>query len=350
MKQSPGCCRAYADEESAYRLDDGGRSSARCGDKITERVSRPSSSVRMIPKAASPRKRWVVLGCVVAMSITLIGVSGAHGANNRKPAGSSDSSASASPSPDSTSSPAITSSPQTPADNAADDGWPLPPLVAGDWVTPDKQASQDLIDRLVKLASTPETKWIETWARRIIQFRTKQLSFYPGAKLCEGLVPPVDHGAASIFSFILLKDGIISFLSGTAQNIHLLNRHIPVELRTREQVESYLRFFTAAIFGDYSNFRIVDGLEDPLWARDTSEADKQRAAKYIRPLLMDQLDDGRWKANVTMQYSTALFSAVLYILPTGMIEMADDVPIAANLPLRREAFNGPLRYEVGLYK
>jgi hypothetical protein len=48
-----------------------------------------------------------------------------------------------------------------------------------------------------------------------------------------------------------------------------------------------------------------------------------------------------------------LSSVIFYVDPTAdstKVEMADDVTVTSNLPLRREAFNGPLRYEIGLYK
>jgi hypothetical protein len=272
-----------------------------------------------------------------------------HDAANSNLANQTSPAASSSPVPGGAASSANTSTSPTHIANSAYEGWPLPPLVAGDWVAVDKQASRNLLDRLVEHSPTD---LIRT-ARQITQFRTKRLPFYPGAKLCEGLVPAAGSGEASIFSFILLPDGTVTLLDGTAPPVHHLDENVPVALDTREQVETYLRFFAAAIFANGGNFRIVDAVEDPLWARDASESDKQKAAKYIRPLALERLEDGRWKASATVQFGTALSSVIFYVDPTGdtsKIEMADDVTVTSNLPLRREAFNGPLRYEIGLYK
>lgn len=252
-------------------------------------------------------------------------------------------------SPIAVASPTPSAAAPTPVVNAALDGWPLPPLVGGEWVAVDKQGARTLLDQLV--AHSPSNA-VGT-AQQITRFRTKSLSFYPGAKLCEGLVPAAGSGEASIFSFILLQDGTVTLLDGTATPIQGLDENAPVALDTPEQSESYLRFFAAAIFANGGNFRIVDGVDDPLWARDATASDKQRAATYIRPLALNRLDDGRWKANATVQYGTTLSSVVFYLDPNGeatKVEMTDDVTVASNLPLRREAFNGPLRYEIGLYK
>jgi hypothetical protein len=239
--------------------------------------------------------------------------------------------------------------PLTPAANLAYDGWPLPPLAPGKWVAEDKQAARNLLDRLVEHVPS---NLIET-ARTITRFRTLRLSFYPGAKLCEGLVPAVGSSDASIFSFIVLSDRTVKLLDGTVAPIHDLDADVPVMLNTKESAEAYLRFFSAAIFANGGNFRIIDASNDALWARDASEADKQKAEKYVRPLAVERLDDGRWKASATVQFGTALSSVVFYIDPnddTTKIKMSDDVTLASNLPLRREEFNGPLRHEIGLYK
>jgi hypothetical protein len=303
---------------------------------------------RAVASPSSKHKKLCnILSSVIVVSVTLMGGCITRETNNSNPSNQTSTPVSSNPSP--SSNPSLVIASPTPVANSTDNGWPLPPLVTGDWVAADKQASRNLLDRLT--AHTPPD--LLGTARQITQFRTERLSFYPGAKLCEGLVPAAGSGEASIFSFILLQDGTVTLLDGTAAPIHELDENVPVALDTRERSESYIRFFAAAIFANGGNFRIVDGVEDPLWARDASESDRQRAAKYIRPLALNQLDDGRWKANATVQYGTALSSVVFYVDPAGdttKVEMTDDVTVASNLPLRREAFNGPLRYEIGLYK
>ena len=144
MNQCPGCCHTHADEELTYCLDEGANLSARCDDKITEQMSQPNNSISLPLKAASPQKRWIILGSVVAALITLMSGYGAHGAGKTELANQNSLPASASPDPGITSSPTITSASQAPVVNSADDDWPLPPVAAGNRVALDKQAAQDL--------------------------------------------------------------------------------------------------------------------------------------------------------------------------------------------------------------
>jgi hypothetical protein len=312
--------------------------------------SQPSSNSTASEVAAlqseSYQRRSLCLGSIMGVLLVLLGGCITRDSSSSNPSSSTPPLAVASPSPSVTASPTNTSAAPTPVANAAVDGWPLPPLVGGDWVAVDKQGARTLLDHLVE--RTPPS--LVGTAQQITRFRTKLLPFYPGAKLCEGLVPATGSNGASIFSFILLPDNSVTLLDGTVAPIHELDESVPVALDKREQSEAYLRFFAAAVFATGGNFRIVDRMEDPLWAADAADSDKQRAAKYIRPLALEQLDDGRWKANATVQYGTALSSVVFYVEPSGNTSMAEDVTVAKDLPLRRESFNGPLRYEIGLYK
>jgi len=221
--------------------------------------------------------------------------------------------------------------------------WPLQPLVAGDWTTVDNQASQELRSRLMQNAPP---QWREA-ARNITQFRTKQLTCYSGAKLCEGLVPRAGSSEAGILTCILIRDGAMTLLSGKSSTIHDLNKSVPIKLNTQEYAEDYLRFFCAAITAELGNFHIFERVEDLAWERDAPESKKQQVAKGIKPLVIERLDDGRWKASATIQYGPSVFNATLYLDITGNVDMTDDLAIASNLPLQQESFNGPLRYRHG---
>jgi len=228
---------------------------------------------------------------------------------------------------------------------SATEVWPLPPLVAGKWEDADKQTARNLLDQLQQGASADDLGT----ARQITKFRTMPLSFYPGAKLCEGLVPSSSAGTG-IFTFVVLNDGRVFLLNGTAQPIYDLDTKAPFSIDTAQLAEAYLRFYAAAVYSNKGNFRIVDGSGDLLWARDASEADKQLASKKIRPLVLNLGEDGRWHASANVQFGTGIWSAVFDIYSTGQVVMSNDWSLASNLPLRRDAFNGPLRYELMLYK
>ncbi len=47
-------------------------------------------------------------------------------------------------------------------------------------------------------------------------------------------------------------------------------------------------------------------------------------------------DDGHFGFEVTIRYADALFKSWMEVHPGGMIEMKDDEPIAADLPIRSD--------------
>ena len=48
-------------------------------------------------------------------------------------------------------------------------------------------------------------------------------------------------------------------------------------------------------------------------------------------------DAGNWMCDAVVYYSNALFIANFSVQPSGMIEMLDDEPIAADLPIKIDA-------------
>jgi hypothetical protein len=219
--------------------------------------------------------------------------------------------------------------------------WALPPLVSGNWLAVGPEVTNNLRATLVK--SSPE---MAALGRRITQFRTRQLSFYPGARLYEGQLPASATEVAGVCSFIVLKDGTITPLNGKSVPIHQLNARVPIGLRTNQDVESYLRFFSSETFGDDGSFRIVDTLEDISWARNVSDSQRQIAAGRIMQLTLSKLAPGKWQATATVQYGDTLFESVFTIRDNGVVDMIKDKPLVGNLDVRHEAFTGLVRHEV----
>lgn len=225
---------------------------------------------------------------------------------------------------------------------AASMAWGYEPLIAGGWEAPDESASQSIYDNLLK--SVP-ARWAGP-AKRITQFRRTKLSFYPDAYLYEGLVPADNFNKGGVFSFIVSAGGKITLLDGSSPPIHRLNAEFPLKLDSDEQAEDYLRFFHAAVYGSEGDFHIVDNGSDLLWEKDVSVSNRQIVEKHIKPLLIERIKEGVWHFEVTIQYSDAVFYAKMELRAGGMVEMIEDQPFSADLPLRRQAFDGPLRHEV----
>ena len=66
----------------------------------------------------------------------------------------------------------------------------------------------------------------------------------------------------------------------------------------------------------------------------------------MRPLGLERLDqDGRPVYAGTILFGTGLFRATLSLHPrSGRVELLVNEPIAEALPIRREGFDGPIRY------
>lgn len=224
---------------------------------------------------------------------------------------------------------------------AAKDGFPMPPVIPGIWKTLDRQASQILTDQLEKSA-LPGSKGV---AGKITKLRTKQLSFYPAATLCEGVVAADHPDPNGTITFVAFQGGVVLF-DGTSVPVRDLNKRLLLSIDTKEKAQEYVRFYTALVFGAEGSFRIIDSVSNLGWEQSATEEEKRKVGGIIQPFLATRLDDMRWQVTATVQYSSALYNVVFFAKPSGEVEMADDTPIAVDLPLRRQRFAGHLRREV----
>src|SRR4029077_1991780 len=83
------------------------------------------------------------------------------------------------------------------------------------------------------------------------------------------------------------------------------------------------------------SFHLVENLDQIDWAPNASVEKRLAVSEVLRPVVVwrdPELKD-HWLASGSVEYSNALFSAIFRIAPTGMIEMSDDLPVAADLPI-----------------
>jgi tetratricopeptide (TPR) repeat protein len=220
--------------------------------------------------------------------------------------------------------------------------WSFQPLIVGGWEILNEQASHVIYERLLK-ATPPESINL---AKRIRQFRRTSLSFYPDSYLYEGLLPTDHFSEGGLFTFIVSKNGQITFLNGTSAPIHKLNQEFSLKIVSNETAEDYLRFFHSAVHGEEGDFHIVDNGSDILWEKDVTISNRQIVEKHIKPLLLERINDGTWHFDITIQYGDSVFYGKMKLESTGMVEMVADQPFSADLPARRYSFTGPLRHEV----
>jgi hypothetical protein len=125
-------------------------------------------------------------------------------------------------------------------------------------------------------------------------------------------------------------------LDGTSAPIHDANEADPVKV-TEANCLDYLRFFCYFVHGDEGPFFIVENIDYP--AIDKANLDDARR-KVLEGALREAMFEGKTptgalEASAMVLYGKALFSARFSMTQNGMIEMTDDEPVAADLPVKK---------------
>lgn len=134
--------------------------------------------------------------------------------------------------------------------------------------------------------------------------------------------------------YYLTDRGNLYRLNGTSPPIHEVNAKAPIKV-TDENVLDYLRFFCFYVRGEEGPFLVAETLDDPNMPQNLDAATKTVVESTIRGATYEgKNDQGHWLCDAIVYYSNALFIANFAVHPTGMIEMLEDEPVAADLPVR----------------
>jgi hypothetical protein len=134
--------------------------------------------------------------------------------------------------------------------------------------------------------------------------------------------------------YFLTMEGNLYRLNGTSPPIHEVNGLAPVKISEANVLE-YLRFFCFFVRGEEGPFLIAEDMDNPDMPKTTDEKTRMVIEGTIRPASYEGKNaQGFFLCDAVVFYSNALFMANFAIQPTGMIEMLNDEPIAADLPVR----------------
>lgn len=139
--------------------------------------------------------------------------------------------------------------------------------------------------------------------------------------------------------YYLVHEGSLFRLNGTSPPIHEVNQKASINL-TEDNVLDYLRFFCFFVRGKEGPFYVLESMDDPFVSSLTAmtPAVEQILSSAAQPLEKPALDEGgNFTCKTTIFYSNAVFQADMKVQSTGMVEMLDDEPIAADLPVRVSA-------------
>jgi ankyrin repeat protein len=137
--------------------------------------------------------------------------------------------------------------------------------------------------------------------------------------------------------YLVGPDGSLHRLNGTSPAIHEMNRTAPVQL-SAETVLDYLRFFGFFVRGEEGPFYILEDRGDPLLPANLDPTVESILKQFAAPAVYEgQSPEGNYLSSALIFYSNALFRARFSIQSSGMVEMLDDEPLAAELPFRIDA-------------
>ena len=164
------------------------------------------------------------------------------------------------------------------------------------------------------------------------QVHWRMLPFYDSVALIRVKDPNWVNKKLTIY--FLTDQGNLFRLNGTSPPIHEVNAKAPIKV-TDDNVLEYLRFFCFFVRGEEGPFYIAESMEDPYIPQDMDEGTHDVLEGVVRPASIEGINDkGHYLCESVVFYSNALFIANFSVQPSGMIEMLEDEPVAADLPAR----------------
>ena len=164
------------------------------------------------------------------------------------------------------------------------------------------------------------------------QVHWRMLPFYESIALIRVHDPNWVNKKLNIY--YLTDQGNLFRLNGTSPPIHEVNAKAPVKVN-EENVLEYLRFFCYFVRGEEGPFYIAESMEDPNMPTEMDDTTRSVIEGTIRDASFEGMNEqSHFLCDAVVFYSNALFIANFAVQPTGMIEMLDDEPIAADLPVK----------------
>nr|WP_321444937.1 hypothetical protein [uncultured Cohaesibacter sp.] len=268
--------------------------------------------------------------------------------------------------------------------------WPVPVLFSADWQPLD---GPDVTQATALAAATFPDHFPSELAVQAVAARSAELLCYPGFRATEVLVKKAD--GHSLTHVALYGPDRALQINGTSTGIHMLNSGMrkgaekgelnrsPLDLSDIEKAMAYLRFFCGCVHADEGGFFIIED-KAQLAERWTGGAIPEKLFDVIFPIKFippteiegEVIDEDTRRANgkpngaasttadinkpkapketqrfeAVLLYSNAIFHSRFSILPSGIVEMLDDTPVATELDINRDGFIDDLRIVSGTAK
>jgi len=159
----------------------------------------------------------------------------------------------------------------------------------------------------------------------------RPLDWWPGCDLITASDP---IWGPTMAAWVLKDGGRLVRLDGTSPPIHMLNQAMDPILN-RNNAIAYLGFFCTFVHAEAGPFATIGALEDQILPL---ELDREKIAGFIRaPQILKEEpiaeDEGKisYHIETLVYYGDALFISNFLLKPTGMVDMLEDEPLAADL-------------------
>lgn len=162
--------------------------------------------------------------------------------------------------------------------------------------------------------------------------RAADLAFYKDVLLLE-IEDPVKCPERGV-SWFLYHEKMQVYLDGSSAPIHDMNEFGNIKI-TEETAAEYVYFFGFFVHGEDGPFFIIENADFP--AIDKKKIDflalKKIKDSCKKLQLVKITDEGWFELTGTVLFGNALFGVKFLVTPNGMIEMIDDEPLIAEIPV-----------------
>ncbi len=171
-----------------------------------------------------------------------------------------------------------------------------------------------------------------TVAANTAKVEWRQLPFYKNIAMVRVSDRNWDKGVGPFW--FLAKQGQMFHLDGSSTPIHEANEAAPVSI-TEDNALDYLRFFCFFVHGDEGPFLIIEDIEDNAFDHSKMDDSMRKVLEgSIQPASYEGRNEkGELQTTGMVLYGDAMFAARFSMTDNGLIEMTDDEPIAADLPV-----------------
>jgi hypothetical protein len=167
-------------------------------------------------------------------------------------------------------------------------------------------------------------------------------SCYPGWQLGEAQVRCADQDGALAF---LVADAGALLITGEGAAIHAFNQTVGLALPGPASAIDYARFFCSLLRVRAGRFQVIESADQLAWRADADPALVQRVASALHPIRHTGTDGDAFALEACILHGANLCCARLKVHPGGQVEMPEDTPIADDLPVDPERFEGPVRLQ-----